>query len=233
MKIPVFRAALVTVCIALSFGCSRSPSAPPDSRQSEEVSLPGAAPVKEEDSIPSVRLKGYFEVSELLTNRIIVNRDAFSLGSYLNLDDFEFSNPVHILMGGYDGFGIDRQFKNSKPNAVSMLLWRVTLLGLAKDLSRVCTTAPDADFGFIGNLQARVASDLLALCQVKRDEVRSREIATNVWLDLMAFDAPQDESAIWIDFLFSNERNVQSPERFVETSLAALFLNPYFLMRPN
>ena len=234
MRTRFTRAFFGFACVALACACSRSPSKRTDSAGVfEEVSPPSVLPNDDRDSVRSTRLKGFLEISAQISDRIIVNRNTFSLGSYLKLEAFSFFDPVHLLMGGYTGFGVQREFKNGTPSAVSILLWRVTLLGFAHDLSRICLGGEDSLAGVLGNLQPQFAADLKALCSANRDPASSGEVASKVWVDLMAFDAPQEEAGIWTEFLASKEMKNETPEDFVEASLTALFLNPYFLMRSN
>lgn len=140
----------------------------------------------------------------------------------IELDRFMPADGLDDLVGTWAAFGTEHKFQNGMPNAVNMVLLRLAFSGFAQSLAKSCK-APQL------LLNDSFYDTLEALCSWPSSEAKSEDVLTGFWLSLMGYDAPQEEYAIWRDFVLGAYAKKTAPEA-IEAMTLALMLNPYFLL---
>ena len=110
------------------------------------------------DPSQAAGFRGYAAVEDDLRAKFLQPDSDFELYNYLGDAGEELSR----LTGRPDGFGVAFDVRNSRPNAMNVLVWRMMLEGFARDLAATCpgSTLPAAGFA----LSARANVTVGALC---------------------------------------------------------------------
>jgi hypothetical protein len=164
----------------------------------------------------NAQFKGLTVLSQGLSTRIAPPSRPF------DLDEFTVSDGLDDLLGAWSGFGAEHTFQNGKPNAINVVLLRLTLGGFAKSLAANCTV-PRLP------LNARFAATLKKVCTWPAPEAASDAVLTGFWLGVMGYDAPRSEYIAWRDFFRARYADKPGPET-VEAMTFAIMMNPYFLL---
>ena len=164
----------------------------------------------------NAQFKGLTVLSQGLSTRIAPASKPFEL------DAFTVSDGLDDLLGAWSGFGAEHSFQNGKPNAINVVLLRLTLGGFAKSLASNCTVPRLS-------LNERFAATLKKVCAWPAPEAASDAVLSGFWLGVMGYDAPQAEYVTWRDFFRSKYAGKPGPET-VEAMTFAIMMNPYFLL---
>lgn len=162
------------------------------------------------------RLKGLTALSKELSARIAPE------DSPIELDRFMPADGLDDLVGTWSAFGTEHKFQNGSPNAVNMVLMRLTFSGFAQSLAKSCTSPQLL-------LNERFYDTLEALCTWPSQEAKSDAVLTAFWLSMAGYNAPQEEFQIWRDFIISTYGEKKAPEA-IEAMTLALLMNPYVLL---
>lgn len=163
------------------------------------------------------QFKGMSAVSKELSARIAPAE------APIELDRFMPADGLDDLTGTWSAFGTEHTFQNGQPNAVNMVLFRLTFSGFAKGLASSCTS-PQLLFNetFFDTLEA--------LCTWPSEEAKSEDVMMAFWLAMMGYDAPKTEYEIWRDFIRGTYGQKKSDEA-IQVMTLAIMLNPYFLLQ--
>ena len=164
----------------------------------------------------AARLKGLTALSKELSARIAPEDGPIELDRYMPADGLD------DLVGTWAGFGTEHKFQNGMPNAVNMVLLRLTFSGFARSLAKSCASPQLL-------LNEQFYDTLEALCAWPAQEAKSDEVMTDFWLAIVGYDAPQEEYGIWRDFVLRTYGEKKAQEA-IEAMTMALMLNPYFLL---
>lgn len=164
----------------------------------------------------SAQFKGLSALSKELSARIATEESPIELDTYMPADGLD------DLVGTWSAFGSEHVFQNGQPNAVSVVLLRLTFSGFATALADNCLSSRLT-------LNDPFHDVLEALCTWPSDEARSDEVMMAFWLGLMGYNAPEKEYAVWRDFVRRTYGGKSAKEAITAMSLA-IFLNPYFLL---
>ncbi len=163
------------------------------------------------------QFKGLPAISRELTTRIAPR------GMSVELDWFLPAPGLDGLLGSWSSFGSEHAFRNGTPNALSMVIWQVTLTNFAQSLGKWCET-PSLTFA------NQFAWTLGRLCAWPRAEATDEAVMLSFWVSLMGYSAPREEYEAWRSF-FLTSSYAQKPAREVIPAMAlAITLNPYFLL---
>lgn len=109
----------VTIAVAVALaGCGNDP--------------PEREPI---DPSSAAMFRGYAAVQDELYATFIADGTPFELYRYLGTSGDELSK----LVGRPDGFGVQYDVRNARPNAMNVLVWRMMLRSFANDLAATCT----------------------------------------------------------------------------------------------
>jgi hypothetical protein len=162
------------------------------------------------------RLKGLSALSKELSARIAPEDGPIELDRYMPADGLD------DLVGTWSGFGTEHKFQNGIPNAVNMVLMRLTFSGFAQSLAKSCASPQLL-------LNERFYDTLETLCTWPSQEAKSDAVLTDFWLALAGYNAPQEEYQIWRDFIVGTYGEKKAPEA-IEAMTLALMMNPYVLL---
>lgn len=165
----------------------------------------------------AARIKGLTAISQELSARIAVPEDP------IDLRDFIPGEGLETLTGTWQPQGSEHSFQNGEPNAVNMVLIRLTFSRFAQNLAGSCQTA-------YFSLNDDFYDALEALCAWPAPEARSEEIIQDFWLYLMGYSAAKSEYIAWRDFILREYADKPARET-IEAMTLSLMLNPYFLMQ--
>jgi hypothetical protein len=162
------------------------------------------------------RLKGLSALSKELSARIAPEDGPIELERFMPADGLD------DLVGTWSAFGTEHKFQNGMPNAVNMVLMRLTFSGFAQSLAKSCASPQLLlNDGFYDTLEA--------LCAWPAPEAKSDAVLTAFWLAMAGYNAPQEEYAIWRDFIIGTYGDKKATEA-IESMTLALMMNPYFLL---
>ena len=165
----------------------------------------------------SAQFKGMPALSRELSTRLAPPTMALDLDWYLpapGLDD---------LVGTWSTFGSEHSFQNGTPNALSMVIWHVTLANLARNLGDWCVSPPLM-------FEDRFAATLRRLCGWPAPDASNDATLEAFWLSLMGPAAPRAEFVAWRDFFRNSSYRDRSARETVSAMALAIMLNPYFLL---
>lgn len=165
---------------------------------------------------------GYEYVNKVLQQRVFATSSNLNFGKYIG------SEGLGLILGQTVGDGNEMTFANGTPNATSMALWHVGLMGLARDVSVV--------FKGEGNLKDTELNDgfLKAIKKVAMwpsAEARNEKTLLELWISVMSYDAPESEFKVWAEYFLSAEFEKAEPSQVIEGMLSTMLMNPYFLLR--
>jgi hypothetical protein len=164
----------------------------------------------------AARLKGLSALSKELSARIAPEDGP------IELDRFMPADGLDDLAGTWSAFGTEHKFQNGMPNAVNMVLLRLTLSGFAKSLAKSCASPQLL-------LNETFNGTLETLCSWPGPQARSEPVLTAFWLAMMGYNAPQEEFLVWKDFVLATYGEKKAAEA-IEAMTLALMMNPYFLL---
>ena len=127
------------------------------------------------------------------------------------------------LVGTWAAFGTEHKFQNGQPNAVNMVLLRLTFAGFAQSLATSCTSPQLL-------LNDTFFDTLEALCSWPAEGARSEQVLTTFWLGLMGYNAPQERIRRSGATSSSAPTARKKRSEAIEGMTLALMLNPYFLL---
>jgi hypothetical protein len=162
------------------------------------------------------RFKGLTALSKELSARIAPEDSPIELDRYMPADGLD------DLAGTWSAFGTEHRFQNGEPNAVNMVLLRLTFTGFAGSLATACKSPSVL-------LSEHFYDTLEALCQWPSPEAASDEVLTAFWLGMMGYNAPQEEFSFWRDFVRKTYAG-KDARQTIEGMTLAIMLNPYFLL---
>jgi hypothetical protein len=165
----------------------------------------------------AARMKGLSVISQELSSRIATPEMP------IDLTDFMPGEGLETLTGTWQPQGSEHSFQNGEPNAVNMVLMRLTFSRFAQSLSRSCESAqyPLNDYFY---------DSLEALCAWPSEEARSDDVMQDFWLYLMGYNAAESEYTEWRDFI-RREYGDKPASEAIEAMTLSLMLNPYFLIQ--
>jgi hypothetical protein len=207
------------------------PPAPPTATPAPEAA-DGDQHAAADANTATANLRGYFAVDTLLRERLADGNQAFSLSAYL--DGFRGAEEFGLapLLGFSSGDGLRSGFRNGEANALSMVLWHMSLSSLAADVARICRAAPPAsDEEPLPPVAGPFAATLVSVCKWPAAEGRDPATLAAFWTAVMEHDAPRDELDAFLAFWATDEAASLPSETAVATMLTEMFLNPYFLLR--
>lgn len=164
----------------------------------------------------AARLKGLSALSKELSARIAPEEGPIELDRYMPADGLD------DLVGTWSGFGSEHKFQNGMPNAVNMVLLRLAFSGFAQSLAKSCASPQLL-------LNDRFYETLEALCTWPAPQAKSDAVMTAFWLAMVGYDAPQEEYAIWRDFVLGTYGEKKAQEA-IEAMTLAVMMNPYFVL---
>lgn len=162
------------------------------------------------------RLKGLSALSKELSARIAPEDGP------IELDRFMPADGLDDLVGTWSAFGTEHKFQNGMPNAVNMVLMRLTFSGFAQSLAKSCASPQLL-------LNDRFYDTLEALCAWPAREAKSDAVLTAFWLAMAGYNAPEEEYRIWRDFILGTYGEKKAQEA-IEAMTLALMMNPYVLL---
>ena len=162
------------------------------------------------------RLKGLSALSKELSARIAPEDGP------IELDRFMPADGLDDLVGTWSTFGTEHKVQNGMPNAVNMVLMRLTFSGFAQSLAKSCASPRLL-------LNEQFYDTLETLCTWPSQEAKSDAVLTAFWLALAGYNAPQEEFQIWRDFIIGTYGEKKAPEA-IEAMTLALLMNPYVLL---
>lgn len=164
--------------------------------------------------------KGFFAVESMLQEKIFASTPKFRLLSYIG------SNDLLSLLGTYNvGPGGHSQFQNGTPNPTNMLLWHLTMSGVAEDISRSCSNPNNISF------KPEFSELLKSLCQWPKPVARDPAVLLDFWFFLMGYESDEQEFEAWRDFFLQGPYSESSAQETVSAMALSVFLNPYFLLK--
>jgi hypothetical protein len=164
----------------------------------------------------AARLKGLTALSMELSARIAPEDGPVELDRYMPADGLD------DLVGTWSAFGTEHTFQNGLPNAVNMVLMRLTLSRFSQALARTSANPQRL-------LNETFYDTLEALCTWPSAEAKSEQVMMAFWLAMMGYNAPQEEYSIWRDFVLATYERKKAQEA-IEAMTLALLMNPYFLL---
>ncbi|WP_088348689.1 MULTISPECIES: hypothetical protein [Rhodomicrobium] len=164
----------------------------------------------------AAQFKGLSVISKELSARIAPEEGPIELDRYMPADGLD------DLVGTWAAFGTEHKFQNGQPNAVNMVLLRLTFAGFAQSLAQSCKSPQLL-------LNDSFFDTLEALCTWPSDEAKNEQVLTAFWLGIMGYNAPESEFAVWRDFVLGTYGEKPALEA-IEGMTLALMLNPYFLL---
>lgn len=165
----------------------------------------------------SAAFKGMPSLSRELSSRI-APRDM-----PLELDWFLPAPGLDYLVGRWSSFGSEHSFHNGSPNALSMVIWHVTLSNFAAQLGNWCTRPP---LTFEGHFAATMGK----LCSWPAADAKNEDTMLSFWVAMMGFAAPREEYVAWRDFFLASSYRDKPGRETVAAMALAITMNPYFLL---
>jgi hypothetical protein len=86
------------------------------------------------DPSDAAGFRGYAAVQDDLYAKLMASDSQFELFRYLG----DAGDELSKLVGRPDGFGVQYDVRNSRPNAMNVLVWRMMMQPLASDLAATC-----------------------------------------------------------------------------------------------
>jgi len=165
----------------------------------------------------SAQFKGMPALSRELATRLAPP------GMSLELDWFLPAPGLDDLVGTWSTFGSEHSFQNGSPNALSMVIWHVTLTNLARSIGQWCE-APPLMF------ENSFAVALRRLCGWPGSAAKDETALEAFWLSLMGHAAPRSEFLAWRAFFLTSSYRDKPARETIPAMALAIMLNPYFLL---
>jgi hypothetical protein len=142
----------------------------------------------------------------------------------LELDWYLPAHGLDYLLGTWSTFGSEHGFQNGTPNALSMVIWHVTLSGFARSMGASCQ-------GLQMPLHPRFVAELRKLCAWPAAEAKADSVMMAFWLSLMGYDAPRTEYIAWRNFFLTSSYKDRPASEAVSAMTLAILMNPHFLLQ--
>jgi hypothetical protein len=169
--------------------------------------------------------RGYVRTNNLLRERLFKPGSDFELGAYVGQHYAGYGTNLLDLLGTQKNGFAGGRFRNGIPNSLNMLIWHMLFTRLSADVAHLCAGSANLDFN------ASFASAVLPLCGFPIGQAVWDERLFQLWLKVIAFDAPLAEFEAWRAFWTSSAAAGLSGPEAVEWMMLSLFNNPYFLLR--
>lgn len=176
------------------------------------------------DPSAAAHYRGYAAVQDDLYAKLVAPGTPFELFRYLGGSGEELSR----LVGRPDGFGVTYDVRNSRPNAMNALVWRMMLTGLANDLAATCpgsTHVPTTDPPIA--LGAHAAPLVAALCAWP---AVSDDALTAAWDLSVGYLATTESRDAWLAFAHTADMKGRSADEAIPMLWLGAFLHPSFLL---
>lgn len=167
--------------------------------------------------------RGYAAVEDDLRVTFLEPAASFTLFSYLGNDGEQLSR----LVGRPDGFGVNFDDHNNKPNGMNILVWRMMLLRFASDLAAIC---PGSGLTKINTLQlnAQARQVVGALCSWP---AVSDDALASAWDIVIGTRAPAASRDGFIALARSAELTTLPGDVALPALWLAAFVHPGFLLQ--
>jgi hypothetical protein len=176
------------------------------------------------DPSAAAKFRGYAAIQDDLTAKFVASGTPFELSHYLGASGDELSK----LVGRPDGFGVTYDVRNSQPNAMNVLVWRMMLLPFASDLASKCpgTTLVTAVEPPI-QLNAQAAQTASALCGWP--SVSDQAIG-DAWDLVIGYLAPQSSRDAFIKFAHTADMQGRNADTALPDLWLGALLHPAYLL---
>lgn len=179
--------------------------------------------------------KGFPVIKRVLSERWLGDAMTLDLAIYLGEGGGYYSSSgLTSLLGSYEGSGgsLNSTFSNGEPNVVALVLWHVIFSELAVDLASTCTSN-GKHYTRAASVPVRdsLTAALKPICNWPAASARSDETLLGLWLELMSFDAPEEEYEAWRDFFKGPAYAGATYTQVVSAMVLAAYSNPHFLLR--
>lgn len=166
----------------------------------------------------SAQFRGASAVEEVLSERLWSPGSTISLARYIDYN-------LRSLLGARVAFGGESVFSNGEPNSVNMLLWNVSLQGVADEIALNCS------FNSFPPLNNKFKAALQKVCLWPEESAKSNSVLQEYWLAVMGYDAPIEEFEAWRDFFLTSSFAKKSAQETISPLTFAILYNPHFLLR--
>lgn len=170
---------------------------------------------------------GYTRIDQKIHERILKKYSVYELGRVFDESFDEKRFGIIDLMGVYHSPGVQfkSKFHHAHPTGISSMLWIVSLNAFAADLAKTC--------GSKGPLKTELRKEfsmvLTKFCSGQLNPDTVDLALESLWQSVMAFDAPFSE---YSEFKIYFRSQILAKNATLQDVLLAMFLNPYFLLKP-
>lgn len=166
--------------------------------------------------------RGYAAVEDDLRIKFLAPDAAFELFTYLGDDGEQLSR----LVGRPDGFGVNFDNHNNKPNGMNILVWRMMLSRFASDLAATC---PGSGITKINTLElnSRAQQIVGALCSWP---TVTDDALGNAWDLMVGKLAPKESREAFIELGHHADLTGRRGDDALPSLLLAALVHPSFLL---
>lgn len=169
--------------------------------------------------------RGYVRTNTILRERLFKPGSNFELGAYVGQQYAGYGTNLLDLLGTQKNGFAGGRFRNGIPNSLNMLIWHMLFTRLAGDVAKLCEGKNDLEFN------DRLLGSVRPFCGYPEGRSDWEESLFQLWMTIMAFDAPLSEFQAWRVFWVSPEARGLKGEEAVEWMILSILNNPYFLLR--
>ncbi len=183
--------------------------------------------------------KGYEMTNRLLVGRLLDPDDqsnrTFELARFFG-EAYPRPGGLSSLLGTFSGDGNGNAYRNGTPNGVNMLLWYIGMSHLSRIIGGVCDgQGPILHESGPTSLQFQLAAgvyqNLVSLCAAGGDVEARAHALSDLWLNVVSFDAPEEEYDAFVAFFSSDPELLTLPPQVqIADAMAAMLLNPAVLL---
>ncbi|WP_141733375.1 hypothetical protein [Oligoflexus tunisiensis] len=221
---------LSTFTVCLLFGCG--------TRQDEGQRLHSAE--SERWSRRTGEFEGYEAINRLIENRFL----AAAANGKPQFRIEEMGGPgiyeVRTLLGYFDNSSDVSAFRGGGPNPFNAMLWYNQIAVFSKAIGRICLQLPangkqvvvkgnDGDVTY--TLQAKLIGLIPDLCEWKQPDEIMKSKLSELWLQVMSYDAPRAEQEAWLKFFLEGADDFASSQERVSALFETMLMNPFFLLQ--
>lgn len=201
-------------------------------RSKEDVSSPHSS------GRPVGELKGLAQINVVMRTRVLDPFDARTAEFHIEKLGGRNVARLAALFGDYQSEGASNEFRGGEANPFGMMLWSHTLGIFAAQLGASCKAPADSaaivvEDDFDGSVRFRLNPQLQSILVRLCAQPSSREATTNVaqelWMQIMAFDAPFAELTAFRDFAGERHAMGGAAGELVTDSVYGILMSPYFL----
>ena len=172
----------------------------------------------EDESFP---LRSLREMQDIFEIRVFQGTGTY-LGKYLGERVLPTGTSIVDLLGTTNGFGVTRRSVNRTPNGLNISLWQLIVSSFVKEVSENCDKTGEAQ-----RLVSKLALEkFVGFCSRTKSKVADAAYS-ELWFQIMAFDAPPDEFEEWKKFVQSLPEN---GNRLIGPAVASMLMNPYLII---